>query len=94
MYISTCYHKIRDFLYTTHTMKYNNKYVLKVITQNLVIYAALNPLRTCVKYSDYNIIQEYFSNAHNFIDYCGVMAWNILTCSFLLTYFTTLIETV
>ena len=32
-------------------------------------------------------------NAHNFIDYGGVTAWNILTCSFLLTYLTTLIET-
>ena len=32
-------------------------------------------------------------NAHNIIDYGGVMAWNILTCSFLLTYFTTLFKT-
>ena len=44
-------------------MKYYNKYVLKAITQNLVIYLALNPVRTCVKYSDYNIIQECFNGA-------------------------------
>ena len=37
-------------------MKYYNKHVLKAITRNLVIYPASNPVRTCVKYSDYNTI--------------------------------------
>ena len=32
-------------------------------------------------------------SAHDFVGYGSVMAWNILTCSLLLTYFTTLFET-
>ena len=36
------------------TTKYYNKYVLKAITQNLVIHPVLNPVRTCGKYSNYN----------------------------------------
>ena len=34
-----------------------------MITQNLVIHPVLNPVRACVKYSDYNIIQECFNGA-------------------------------
>ena len=32
-----------------------------MITQNLVIYPVLNPVRTCGKYSDYNTTQECFN---------------------------------
>ena len=42
------------FLYIQHATKYYNKHVLKAITQNLVIYPASNPVRTCVKYSIHN----------------------------------------
>ena len=31
-----------------------------MITQNLDIYPALNPVRTCGKYSDYKVRQECF----------------------------------
>ena len=34
-----------------------------MITQNLVIYPAINPVRTCGKYSHYKVRQEYFNGA-------------------------------
>ena len=34
-----------------------------MITQNLVIYPALNPVRTCGKYSEYKVRQECFNGA-------------------------------
>ena len=38
-----------------------------MITQNLVIHPVLNPVRTCGKYSDYNVIkQECFNNLKHF----------------------------
>ena len=44
-----------------------------MITQNLVIYPALNPVRTCVKYSDYNIIQECFNGAMTILVHVAIL---------------------
>ena len=44
-----------------------------MITQNLVIHPALNPVRTCGKYSDYNIIQECFNGAMTILVHVAIL---------------------
>ena len=77
MYISTCYHKISNLLYISHTTKYYNKHVLKAITRNLVIYPASNPVRTCVKYSDYNTITGMLQWCHDHTGTCITVLVNM-----------------
>ena len=54
-------------------MKYYNKYVLKVITQNLVIHPVLNPVRTCGKYSNYHTNQECFNGAVTILVHIAIL---------------------
>ena len=44
-----------------------------MITQNLVIHPALNPVRTCGKYSDYNIIQECFNGGVTILVHVAIL---------------------